>query len=1068
MGVDKELKESIAEELIEIGEKEGLFKVSGKKIEYLTVKKSYNFTDPEEQVRGIFYYELVKKYQYPKERIDLEVIVPRREPTDKADIVVYEDDEKKKPYIVVECKKDGISQAEIKQAIEQAFGNANSLRSKYTILVAGNVRIAFDIANFPPEEREKNIIADIPVRYGKLIKFKYKKGDLQWDLRDVTRDELLAKFQQCHDTLWEGGRRNPAEAFDEMSKLMYCKIQDERFLTKKSEFYRFQVGTHETIKEVAERIKKIYKDAQEIDPEVFIESIKADNPIIYTVAEILQGISLARTDLDVKGEGYEHFLGGVFRGAMGQYFTPRPIVSFMINILEPNIDDFIIDPACGSGGFLIYTLERMRKELYAKLDEKDAAYRWQDFALKQVYGIEINSQLARVSMMNMIIHEDGHTNIENADALDNPDNWKRQKIREYFSKKFTLLLTNPPFGASVKEREKPYLASYELGGKLKRRNRQNTEILFIERCLDFLKPGGRMGIVLPDGILTNSSLQYVRDFVNGKAQILGVVSLPQTAFKRPASKGSGDSGSGVKASLLFLRKKKDDENLPKDFPIFMAIAEHIGYDATGRPDKDEFPDILNAWQAFRKKSRINFFVKAPLCFAAGRGAVEGRIDPLYLKNISANKDIKTKYGITTLNEILVEPPQYGANERAIDGNPEIDIRYIRITDIDEFGNLKDADWKTAENVEEKYILNENDILFARSGATAGKSFIFRRDYGKAIFAGYLIRFKIDEKKANPLYVFYYTQCKRYSEWVKSIQRPSGQPNINSEEFKSLKIPLPPRKIQDKIASLMDRAYKTKKGKETEAENIFGSIEPFVLEELGIKILKIEEKSTKAFSVTADLLKGGRLDPFHYTPKFKLIEKALEKCKYPIKIIGNILSGQIVNGLDARRFVEAGSKYLRVGNIKPDDKDETDIKFLNISLENIKKDIKLKSNDVLLTRKGTFGVSAVVGDTTDYIISSEIMRLRLKNEVNPFYFSIINNTSVVQEQYKQKAVGAIMGSLSQEVLKTVKIPIPPANIQENIFKEVRERGEKAKRLKEEAKQLLEEAKREVEDIILGAE
>jgi len=657
------VKESIIKGVIDEGEREGLFKVSGKKVEYLAVKKSYNFFDPEEQVRVSFYYELIKKYQYPKERIDLEVIVPRREPTDKADIVIYEDDGKKKPYIVVECKKDGISQAEIKQAIEQAFGNANSLRSKYSILVAGNVRIAFDVANFPPEEREKNIIADIPVRYGKVIKFKYRKGDPQWDLKDVTRNELLAKFQQCHDALWEGGKRNPAEAFDEMSKLMYCKIQDERFLTKKNEYYRFQVGTYETLNEVAERIKKIYKDAQEIDPEVFIEFIKVDNPIIYTVAEILQGISLARTDLDVKGEGYEHFLGGVFRGAMGQYFTPRPVVTFMVNFLEPNINDFVIDPACGSGGFLIYTLERMRKELYAKLDEKDAAYRWQNFALKQVYGIEINSQLARVSMMNMIIHEDGHTNIENADALDNPESLKRQKIREYFSKKFTLLLTNPPFGASIKEKEKPYLIKYELGGKTKRRNRQNTEILFIERCLDFLKPGGRMGIVLPDGILTNSSLQYVRDFITEGAQILGVVSLPQTAFKRPSSKGSGDSGSGVKASLLFLRKKKEGEKFSVDYPIFMAIAEHIGYDATGRPDKDEFPDILNAWKEFRKSNRIDFFVKAPLCFAIGWGELEGRWEPSYYRveirqQIDALKN--SKFPIVELRD-MVKSIRYGTS-----------------------------------------------------------------------------------------------------------------------------------------------------------------------------------------------------------------------------------------------------------------------------------------------------------------------------------------------------------------------------------------------------------------------
>ncbi|MBU1422097.1 MAG: N-6 DNA methylase, partial [Bacteroidetes bacterium] len=599
----------ISLETIYKAQERGLLAFHENKVKYIIQNKTYRVTDPEEAVRIAFYLELIDRYQYPPERINFEVEVPGRTPDVQADIVVFEDDAHKKPYIVVECKKDGISPAELAQAEKQAIGNANALRSKYCILVAGTIRIARDIAGFAQDEREKNIIADIPIRYGKVIKFKYKKGDEPWELKDVTKDELLAKFQQCHDALWEGGRRNPAEAFDEMSKLMYCKIQDERFLTKKGEHYRFQVGTHETVNEVGERIKDIYKDAQKIDKEVFTEPIKTDNPIIYTVAEILQGISLARTDLDVKGEGYEHFLGGVFRGAMGQYFTPRPIVAFMVDFIEPIVSDLIIDPACGSGGFLIHTLEKMRKELHAKLDEKDADYRWQDFALKQVYGIEINSQLARVAMMNMIIHEDGHTNIENADALDNSETWKRQKIREYLGKDFSLLLTNPPFGASVKEREKAYLANYELGGKIKKRNRQNTEILFIERCLDFLKPGGRMGIVLPDGILSNSSLQYVRDFITERAQILGIVSLPQTAFKRPSSKGSGDSGSGVKASLLFLRKKRERETLPKDYPIFMAIAEHIGYDATGRPDKDEFPDILKAWQEFRKTNKVDFFVK---------------------------------------------------------------------------------------------------------------------------------------------------------------------------------------------------------------------------------------------------------------------------------------------------------------------------------------------------------------------------------------------------------------------------------------------------------------------------
>lgn len=580
-------------------EEGGYLEISENKITYVASGVKRNITTPEEKVRAEYYLELVKKYKYPDTRIQPNCKVPGRRPDVFADLVVFEDDEKKKPYVVVECKRDGISQAEISQAIEQVFGYANSLRAKYAVVVAGTVRIAFDVAGFKPSEREKNIIADIPERYGKVIKYRFKKGDPKNDLKVATRDELLAKFQQCHDTLWEGGKRNPAEAFDEMSKLMFCKIWDERFITKKGEYYKFQIGTHETLKEVTQRIRNIYMRAQEMEPGVFTEEIKAEDPIIYSIVELLQGISLARTELDIKGEAFEHFLGGVFRQAMGQYFTPRPIVKFMVDMLEPDEDDKVIDPACGSGGFLLYTLDRVKRYLEETLAPRDALDRWKDFGLYQLFGIEINSQLARVAMMNMILHEDGHSNIENNDALDKTS--KFHPRRDIKLGKYSLLLTNPPFGAVVKMREHSYLANYEFGAKVKHRDRQKTEILFIERCLDFLKPGSRMGIVLPDGILTNSSLQYVRDFITDKAQILAVVSLPQTAFRRPHAKGGGGIGSGVKASLLFLRKKKEGERLPENYPIFMGIAEHIGYDSTGRPDKNEFPDIVKAYQEFRKK-----------------------------------------------------------------------------------------------------------------------------------------------------------------------------------------------------------------------------------------------------------------------------------------------------------------------------------------------------------------------------------------------------------------------------------------------------------------------------------
>ena len=185
-------------------------------------------------------------------------------------------------------------------------------------------------------------------------------------------------------------------------------------------------------------------------------------------------------------------------------------------------------------------------------------------------------------------------------------------------------------------------------------------------------------------------------------------------------------------------------------------------------------------------------------FSVWSDEIENRFDPKYMRSNKAFKDIEPKYKRVKLDDLLLQPPQYGANERAIEGNKKNDIRYIRITDIDENGSLVDDDWKTAEQIENKYLLENNDLLFARSGATAGKSYIHTNEASKAIFAGYLIRFKIDPKKASPNFVFILTKTSYYKLWKDLIQRPSGQPNINSEEFKSFELPLPPIETQNEI------------------------------------------------------------------------------------------------------------------------------------------------------------------------------------------------------------------------------------------------------------------------------
>lgn len=550
---------------------------------------STSLKNSEEKVRASYFTELVLDYKYPKENIDIEVIVPRRTPEDRADIVVY--DLKGAEYLVVECKKDGITDAEFKQAIEQVFGNANSLRAKYASVIAGTTRTAFDVAGFKPSEREKNVIADIPKKYGKAPKYRYIKGDPIIDIKIVSKEELIRALQKSHDTVWQGGRLAPTTAFDEVSKLLFCKLKDEKE-TPKNKTYKFQIGTHETPEDVFGRIDSIYKKAKTEDAEVFKEDIRLEPKIVYNVVEHLQAIAFTKTDLDTKGVAFETFMTDFFKGKMGQFFTPREIIKFCVQMMNPERSDLVIDPACGSGGFLLNAMDHVKEFAEQNYDEREAWEHWHNFAMRNLYGIEINDQIARVCKMNMIIHDDGHTNVISADSL---QNFKEiNKIHRGFKKDhFDIVLTNPPFGATVKRTEKEYLDNYELG---KGKKNQKTEILFIERVIDFVKPGtGRIAIVLPDGILTNSSLQKVRDIIMKHCQILAVVSLPQFAFSH--------FGAGVKSSLVFLRRKKERKKVG-NYPVFMAIAEHIGYDATGRPDPiNDLDTIYEEYSIFKENPK---------------------------------------------------------------------------------------------------------------------------------------------------------------------------------------------------------------------------------------------------------------------------------------------------------------------------------------------------------------------------------------------------------------------------------------------------------------------------------
>ena len=559
-----------------------------------------NYSDPEEKVRAEFWAELIYKYEYPVNRIKIEVTVPDRLPTDRADIVVFRDDECKRPYAVVECKKDGVTDAEFNQAIEQGVGNATwvKLRADYVVIIAGGTRRVLDVTDkFGALEREQNILADLPHAYGKPQEFRFYKGS-ENDIKPVDREDLIAAIKKCHQTLWGGGRLSPPTAFGELCKLIFVKISDEQKPRKKGEPYQFQIKTHEPASKLAERINALYDEQKKKDPEVFTDSIKVDDRVLRTVVSHLEAINLHKTDLDVKGVAFEQFMDGFFKGDFGQYFTPRPIIEFAVKMTAPEHDWDVLDTSCGSGGFLLYALDYIRHQAteYYEKGSADHYRYWHDFAEKHLYGIEINDEIARVAKMNMIVHDDGHTNVISYDALESIDKIAAHNLG-FQKDKFDLILTNPPFGSTVNGAEKPYLSTFELGntydkkGKAKPRKNQSSEVLFVERICEFLKPGtGKAAIVLPDGILTNSSSQYVRDFILERFQLLAVVSLPQCAFAH--------FGAGVKASIIFVRKRGNDEVANNEEAIFMAAPELIGYDATGRKTESQLDEIVEQYKEF--------------------------------------------------------------------------------------------------------------------------------------------------------------------------------------------------------------------------------------------------------------------------------------------------------------------------------------------------------------------------------------------------------------------------------------------------------------------------------------
>ena len=609
---------------LEVQEKDGKI--------YCPLKKSWHVSTPEERVRQYYIAILANKYGYSLEQMDQELKVnnsKRGQGKARADIVIWKSEQDKKDkkaaFIVVECKAENV-----KVRVEdyyQGFNYASWAHAEFFVTTNEKETKYF---NVDPAYLPQKLDEVVAIPTAKDVDDAAIIEQIKNQTKLFTRDEFTKTLRACHNIIRNNDKLSPEAAFDEISKLLFMKIIFERdnkgmkVFTKQEYLYAAQ--NHEKnvrpglkgtdlyalsyMQFLFRTTKEFFKDDRLFDDK---DEINIRENSFIQILEKLETFNLSDTQDDVKGIAFEEFLGTTFRGELGQFFTPRTIVDFMTEILDPQEGEVICDPTCGSGGFLIKAFEYVREKIEAdirskkdslrlsiegndydalpedkqvkishSIDKMQAALnteldtgiegsRMYQLSRNCIYGTDANPRMARTSKMNMIMHGDGHGGVHHHDGLLN--------VNGIFEERFDVILTNPPFGQNVdrgqliseadkftdEEMKKKYGAAYDealkhvddhIGESLLSlydlgKTSTLTEVLFMERCLRLLKKGGRMGMVLPEGVLNNKNLQSVREYFEGRAKIILICSIPQDVFIA--------AGATVKPSLVFMRRFTVDE-----------------------------------------------------------------------------------------------------------------------------------------------------------------------------------------------------------------------------------------------------------------------------------------------------------------------------------------------------------------------------------------------------------------------------------------------------------------------------------------------------------------------------
>lgn len=568
-------------------------------------------TPEEVEAVQVFARILVEDYGYPKDHIQTRPqFHVKVRPSDvkkeyPVDIAVFTDSERTDDSIsiIVECKKknrkDGRSQLENYMTLSKA---------QLGVWFNGEERLYLYKKN---EENGHVIFQEIPniPKFGESIDDigALKRKDL------IPTHNLKSTFRAIRNYLAAnavGATRDEVIA-QQLINVIFCKIFDERW-TAPDSVVKFRVGINDNDEQIKGRIVDLFKSVKAKYHEIFTndDSITLDaQSITYIVGE-LQNYCLLDAERDVLADAFETFIGHALKGGQGQFFTPRNVIRMMVEILDPKTSEMLIDPACGSGGFIIESL----RYIWEKVHQEAEQLGWSHDAVREeevdrantcIRGIDKDYFLSKLAKSYMAIMGDGKGGIFCEDSLERPENWNSKTRQKIHMGDFDIVLTNPPFGSKIPVTGEDKLKQYDLAHKWKNKKGTNEwekgkladkeapQILFIERCLQLLKEGGRMAIVLPDGVFGNNQLGYIRKYIMERARLVAVIDIPLETFL---------PNTGTKTSILIAQKTRD---IPEDYPVFMCIAETCGHDRRGNLREED--DIVNIASEFKKWALENNF-----------------------------------------------------------------------------------------------------------------------------------------------------------------------------------------------------------------------------------------------------------------------------------------------------------------------------------------------------------------------------------------------------------------------------------------------------------------------------